>query len=76
MKPKHESSNDDDNDDKKKKPHHKGGCHENKVEEKKVKDAISKIIPNRYIIVFKRGAPQEEIDFHKENVQQSTTFNP
>ncbi|CAI4407442.1 CLL_collapsed_G0013410.mRNA.1.CDS.1 [Saccharomyces cerevisiae] len=34
-------------------------------------DAISKIIPNRYIIVFKRGAPQEEIDFHKENVQQA-----
>lgn len=34
-------------------------------------DAISKIIPNRYIIVFKKGVPQEEIDFHKESVHQA-----
>ena len=49
MKPKHESSNDDDNDDKKKKPHHKGGCHENKVEEKKVKG--KKLIKHQKVVL-------------------------
>ncbi|CAI4038409.1 hypothetical protein SMKI_05G0180 [Saccharomyces mikatae IFO 1815] len=34
-------------------------------------DAISKIIPNRYIVVFKKGVPEEEVNFHKESVHQA-----
>ncbi|EJS44080.1 prb1p [Saccharomyces arboricola H-6] len=34
-------------------------------------EAMYKIIPNRYIIVFKKGVSEKEVEFHKERVHQA-----
>lgn len=53
------------------KDHHRGKLAPLVSTEQFNPDAITKVIPNRYIIVFKKDVPPEEAAFHRETVQQA-----